>query len=104
MLDGALQDTLRGVVVGLEHGVVAQREGMAEVVERFFGTPQDVDVRALCAAYGLEWIPVDSEDDLLSTLGGSPGPGRRVLELRSDRSARPRVRRQVEAAVRATFR
>ncbi|REE03959.1 2-succinyl-5-enolpyruvyl-6-hydroxy-3-cyclohexene-1-carboxylate synthase [Citricoccus muralis] len=99
-----VNDAGGAIFAGLEHGLVAQREHMAEVVERFFGTPQDVEVRALCAAYGLEWIPVDSEDDLLSTLGGSPGPGRRVLELRSDRSARPRVRRQVEAAVRATFR
>ncbi|MFC0249123.1 2-succinyl-5-enolpyruvyl-6-hydroxy-3-cyclohexene-1-carboxylate synthase [Citricoccus parietis] len=99
-----VNDAGGAIFAGLEHGLVAQREGMAEVVERFFGTPQDVEVRALCAAYGLEWIPVDSEDDLLSTLGGSPGAGRRVLELRSDRSARPRVRRQVEAAVRATFR
>jgi 2-succinyl-5-enolpyruvyl-6-hydroxy-3-cyclohexene-1-carboxylate synthase len=91
------------IFAGLEHGLVAEREDMGPVVERFFGTPQHVDIRSLCAAYGLEWIPVDSEDDLQNTLGGSPGRGRRVLELSSDRRARPEVRRLVESAVRATF-
>jgi 2-succinyl-5-enolpyruvyl-6-hydroxy-3-cyclohexene-1-carboxylate synthase len=92
------------IFVGLEHGLVAERDGMGPVVERFFGTPQEVDVRSLCAAYGLEWLPVDSEDDLQKALGGSPGRGRRVLELRSDRTVRPEVRRLVASAVRATFR
>ncbi|MFC7401181.1 2-succinyl-5-enolpyruvyl-6-hydroxy-3-cyclohexene-1-carboxylate synthase [Citricoccus sp. GCM10030269] len=90
------------IFAGLEHGLVARREGMAPVVERFFGTPQDVDVQSICAAYGLDWAPVESEDGLLSALG-SPGHGRRVLELRADREARPEVRQLVEDAVRATF-
>lgn len=97
-----VNDTGGAIFAGLEHGLVARREGMGPVVERFFGTPQDVDVRSLCAAYGLDWAPVDSEDGLLAALG-SPARGRRVLELRSDRSARPEVRRHVEDAVRATF-
>lgn len=97
-----VNDAGGGIFAGLEHGLVARREGMGPVVERFFGTPQDVDVRSLCAAYGLDWAPVDSEDGLLAALG-SPARGRRVLELRSDRSARPEVRRHVEDAVRATF-
>ena len=97
-----VNDAGGAIFAGLEHGIVAQREGMGPVVERFFGTPQDVDVRSLCAAYGLDWAPVDSEDGLLAALG-SPVRGRRVLELRSDRSARPEVRRHVEDAVRATF-
>jgi len=92
------------IFAGLEHGAVARRPGMAPVVERFFGTPQHADVRSLCAAYGVEWAPVDSEDALIAALGlGSPVRGRRVLELRSDRAARPEVRRLVEEAVRATF-
>lgn len=97
-----VNDAGGAIFAGLEHGLVARREGMGPVVERFFGTPQDVDVRSLCAAYGLDWAPVDSEDGLLAALG-SPARGRRVLELRSDRSARPEVRRHVEDAVRATF-
>ncbi|GAA4775504.1 2-succinyl-5-enolpyruvyl-6-hydroxy-3-cyclohexene-1-carboxylate synthase [Citricoccus nitrophenolicus] len=97
-----VNDAGGAIFAGLEHGLVARREGMGPVVERFFGTPQDVDVRSLCAAYGLDWAPVDSEDGLLAALG-SPARGRRVLELRSDRSARPEVRRHVEDAVHATF-
>ncbi len=97
-----VNDAGGAIFASLEHGIVAQRVGMGPMVERFFGTPQDVDVRALCQAYGLSWLPVDSEDGLLAALG-SPARGRRVLELRSDRSARPVVRRHVEAAVRATF-
>ncbi|MDI3331217.1 MAG: thiamine pyrophosphate-binding protein [Micrococcus sp.] len=92
------------IFAALEHGEVAQRPGMGPVVERFFGTPHEVDVQALCAAYGVEWAPIDSERDLIAALGlGTPVRGRRVLELRSDRAARPEVRRLVEQAVRATF-
>lgn len=92
------------IFAGLEHGKVAERPGMGPVVERFFGTPHTVDIRGLCAAHGLPWTPIDSERDLIAALGlGYPARGRRVLELRSDRSARPEVRRLVERAVRATF-
>ncbi|HRO29924.1 2-succinyl-5-enolpyruvyl-6-hydroxy-3-cyclohexene-1-carboxylate synthase [Citricoccus sp.] len=92
------------IFAGLEHGEVAGRPGMGPVVERFFGTPHAVDVRALCAAYGVEWAPVTSERDLIAALGlGNPVRGRRVLELRSDRAARPEVRRLVEQAVRDSF-
>ena len=97
-----VNDAGGAIFAGLEHGEVAQREGMGPVVERFFGTPQAVDVQALCRAHGVEWMPVESEDGLLSALG-NPVRGRRVLELRSDRSARPGVRRCVVEAVRATF-
>lgn len=97
-----VNDAGGAIFAGLEHGAVAEREGMAPVVERFFGTPQDADLRSLCTAYGLDWAPVESEDGLLAALG-SPARGRRVLELRSDRAARPAVRRHIEDAVRATF-
>ncbi len=97
-----VNDTGGAIFAGLEHGEVAQRDGMAPVVERFFGTPHAVDLEALCRAHGVEWMAVESEDGLVSALG-SPVRGRRMLELRSDREARPGVRRSVMDAVRATF-
>lgn len=97
-----VNDTGGAIFAGLEHGEVAQREGMAPVVERFFGTPHAVDLEALCRAHGVEWMAVESEDGLISALG-APVRGRRMLELRSDRAARPGVRRSVSEAVRATF-
>lgn len=97
-----VNDTGGAIFAGLEHGEVAQREGMAPVVERFFGTPHGVDLEALCRAHGVEWMAVESEEGLVSALG-SPVRGRRMLELRSDREARPGVRRSVTEAVRATF-
>lgn len=97
-----VNDAGGAIFAGLEHGEVAEREGMGPVVERFFGTSQAVDLRSLCAAHGIEWMPVESEDGLLAALG-TPARGRRLLELSSDRQARPGVRRTVVEAVRATF-
>ena len=60
----------------LEHG----EERFAEVHERFFATPQDVDLAALCRAHGVPHRQVGTEADLVAELDrlGRQQPGRRV--------------------------
>ena len=97
-----INDSGGAIFHGLEHGEVAQRPGMASVVERFFGTPHTVDIGAICAAHGIRHERLTSEQQLIHMLG-DPTEGRRVLEVVSDRSQRSEVHAAVQAAVRATF-
>lgn len=97
-----INDSGGAIFHGLEHGEVAERPGMAPVVERFFGTPHTVDIGALCAAHGIRHERLTSEQQLIHMLG-DPTKGRRVLEVVSDRSQRATVHANVQAAVRATF-
>lgn len=98
-----INDSGGAIFHGLEHGRVAQRPGMASVVERFFGTPHTVDIGAICAAHGVHHERLTSEQQLIHALGDPSRTGRRVLEVVSDRSQRPEVHAAVQAAVRATF-
>lgn len=74
-----------GAIFGtLEHALVSGREGMSDTVERLFGTPQDVNIAALCSAYGLIYQFVDNENQLQSALLQPPN-GVRVLEVPAKR-------------------
>lgn len=97
-----INDSGGAIFHGLEHGEVAERPGMASVVERFFGTPHTVDIGAVCAAHGVRHERLTSEQQLIHILG-DPTEGRRVLEVISDRSQRAEVHAAVQAAVRTTF-
>ena len=90
------------IFASLEHGAVAEAPGMADPVERLFGTPHGVDLAALAAAYGLPHTRVTDRVDLVRALS-DPVRGRRLLEVRCDRADRPRVAAALAAAVRATF-
>ncbi|NNM38609.1 2-succinyl-5-enolpyruvyl-6-hydroxy-3-cyclohexene-1-carboxylic-acid synthase, partial [Micrococcus luteus] len=78
------------IFASLEHGAVAEAPGMADPVERLFGTPHGVDLAALAAAYGLPHTRVTDRVDLVRALS-DPVRGRRLLEVRCDRADRPRV-------------
>lgn len=97
-----INDAGGAIFAGLEHGQVAEQPGMAGTVERFFGTPHNVDIAELCAAHGVPHKLMKDEYELIHTLG-DPASGIRVLEIPSDRSARPLVRNKVQQAVRETF-
>lgn len=72
----------------LEHGAVGRREGQAEAVERFFGTPQTVDIEALADAYGHDYHYAEDLDSLGEGLGGlEDRVGIRIIEVRTDRTA-----------------
>lgn len=82
----------------LEHGAVGRREGQADAVERFFGTPQTVDIEALADAYGHEYHYAEDLDSLGEGLSGlEDRVGIRVIEVRTDRS----VLRDFHARLRA---
>lgn len=71
----------------LEHGAVGRREGQSETVERFFGTPQTVDIEALADAYGHEYHFADDLETLGEGLSGLEDRiGIRIIEVRTDRT------------------
>ncbi|MFC0581558.1 2-succinyl-5-enolpyruvyl-6-hydroxy-3-cyclohexene-1-carboxylic-acid synthase [Micrococcoides hystricis] len=76
----------------LEHALVSGREGMAEKVERLFGTSQHVNIAALCSAYGLVYQYVEDENTLMSALHQVP-QGIRVLEVPAQRGELAQRRR-----------
>ncbi|MCH8562871.1 thiamine pyrophosphate-dependent enzyme [Nesterenkonia sp. YGD6] len=82
----------------LEHGAVGRREGQAEAVERFFGTPQTVDIEALADAYGHEYHYAEDLESLGEGLSGlEDRVGIRIIEVRTDRT----VLRDFHARLRA---
>jgi 2-succinyl-5-enolpyruvyl-6-hydroxy-3-cyclohexene-1-carboxylate synthase len=62
--------------------------------EEFFATPQDIDFAQLCATYGVEYELITSWKHLLSRLNPLPTQGIRVLELRTNRKADAKWRRE----------
>jgi 2-succinyl-5-enolpyruvyl-6-hydroxy-3-cyclohexene-1-carboxylate synthase len=62
--------------------------------EEFFATPQDIDFAQLCATYGVEYELMTSWKHLLSRLNPLPTQGIRVLELRTNRKADAKWRRE----------
>ncbi len=63
--------------------------------ERLFGTPQGARIDALAAAAGLEFRRLDRAAELPGALAGK---GLQVIEVRTDRAAGARLRRQLAAA------
>ena len=63
--------------------------------ERLFGTPQGARIDALAAAAGLEFRRLDRAAELPGALHGK---GLQVIEVRTDRAAGARLRRQLAAA------
>ena len=104
--DGEAEPALRIVVVNdagggifslLEHGEVGGRADYSAAVERLFGTPHQVDLAAIAAAYGVGYRLVEDEASLGDALR-EPVSGRRILEVRTDRAAL----RQLHAAITET--
>ncbi|MEI2578621.1 2-succinyl-5-enolpyruvyl-6-hydroxy-3-cyclohexene-1-carboxylic-acid synthase [Scytonema sp. PRP1] len=62
--------------------------------EEFFATPQDIDFAQLCATYGVEHELMTSWKHLVSRLNPLPTQGIRVLELRTNRKADAKWRRE----------
>jgi 2-succinyl-5-enolpyruvyl-6-hydroxy-3-cyclohexene-1-carboxylate synthase len=91
-----LNDDGGGIFGLLEQGAPEH----AEAFERVFGTPHGVDLGALCAATGVEHRRADVAD-LAAAL--APGPGIRVVEVRTGRrelrAGHARLRRTVNEAV-----
>jgi len=61
--------------------------------EEYFATPQEADFGKLCAAYGVEHVPVRDWAHFTELIATLPGSGVRVLHLSTDRK-RDTVRRK----------
>ncbi len=69
--------------------------------EKFFATPQTVDFGRLCAAHGVEHVPVRDWDHLTALCSALPAAGLRVLELQTDRKRDAALRRELFTAAAA---
>ena len=77
------------IFAGLEHGLAAATgEAAAGAFRRVFTTPHEVDLGALCAAYGVVHSRVRAPEGLTSALSAVP-PGLSVLEVDVMASPRP---------------
>jgi len=86
-----------GSIFGLiEHG----EDRFAEVHERYFATPQDVDLAGLCRAHGVPHRLVGTEAELDEVLRDWDGSSQ-VLEVAVDRSRARALSRAVAEAARA---
>lgn len=62
--------------------------------EEFFATPQEIDFADLCVTYGVEYEEIYSWEKLEFRLNPLPARGIRVLELKSDRKADSKWRKE----------
>lgn len=87
-----------GIFTTLEHGALRQRKLWANTVERFFGTEPDVDIPALCRAYGVPVVSVGTVDELQEHMR-RPVQGVSVVVVHAQRESLRDVNRRIEHAV-----
>ena len=82
-----LQGSLTIVLINNNGGGIFEHLPVAqfEPFEKFFATPQQVDFKKLCSAYGLSHMAVKNWVQLAKLAGQLPRRGVRVLEIRTDR-------------------
>ena len=87
----------------LEHGSLAEQPAYARTVERYFSTPHSVDVRALAAAYGLDYVRVEDRRSLQAVLAAGPTSDsevrRRIVDVRIDRAGVRGLHQDIMAAI-----
>lgn len=90
----------------LEHGALAEQPAYARTVERYFATPHSVDLRALAAAYGLDYVRVEDRRALEAVLAAGPTADsevrRRIVDVRIDRAGVRGLHQSIMAAVAET--
>ena len=88
-----------GAIFGLlEHGAVEAAGRYGTAVERLFGTPHNVDLAALAAAYGVAHRSVSTTAELAEALA-EPWEGRSIIEVRTDRRGLRELHARIRAAV-----
>lgn len=75
----------------------------ADNFERFWATPQTVDIPKLCAAHAIEHISINNPARLAAALDKLPPSGIRVLEIKTNRANDTATRRQIQQQVAATL-
>lgn len=95
-----LNDGGGGIFTTLEHGALGEQEEYRSTVERFFGTPQEARLDALCAGYGVAHRRADDLAGLDQALA-APVRGRSVVEVPVDRRGLRALHARIRAAVAA---
>ena len=98
-----LQGSLTIVLINNNGGGIFEHLPVAqfEPFEKFFATPQQVDFKKLCSAYGLSHMAVKNWVQLAKLAGQLPRRGVRVLEIRTDRKRDAAWRRALFAQLAA---
>jgi len=100
LLAPQLRGGLTIVVINNNGGGIFEHLPVADAFgefERYFATPQRVDIGRLVTAHGIPWQAFDSAPTLLARLRETP-VGLRVLELRCDRKTDAATRRRILAS------
>lgn len=74
-----------GIFTTLEHGQVAEDQGWADAVERFFSTPHGADLEQLVRGFGHRYTRADDVAALRAALR-EPEEGIEVIEVRGSRA------------------
>jgi 2-succinyl-5-enolpyruvyl-6-hydroxy-3-cyclohexene-1-carboxylate synthase len=69
--------------------------------EEFFATPQAVDFGQLCAAHGVEYVPVRDWAQFTQLVSALPAAGIRVLHVKTDRKVDAATRKRIFGEVAA---
>ncbi|WP_294569506.1 2-succinyl-5-enolpyruvyl-6-hydroxy-3-cyclohexene-1-carboxylic-acid synthase [uncultured Arthrobacter sp.] len=97
-----LNDHGGGIFGLLEHGEPATAARYGAAVERLFGTPQQVDLAALAAAYGVAFERVTTLQGL-ETAMERPLRGRSIVEVQADRQSLRALHAGIQDAVAAVL-
>jgi 2-succinyl-5-enolpyruvyl-6-hydroxy-3-cyclohexene-1-carboxylate synthase len=97
-----LNDHGGGIFGLLEHGETATTARYGAAVERLFGTPQQVDLAALAAAYGVAFERVTTLEGL-ETAMERPLRGRSIIEVQADRQSLRALHSKIQDAVAAVL-
>ena len=95
------------IVVANDHGgsifetLEVGAEGLRDTFEECFATPHDVNVEALCAAYGVDYLAADDVHELIGALMDTTeaADGVTVIEARVGRSTRRAMHEALARAV-----
>ncbi len=88
LTNGELSGSLTVVLANNQGGGIFEHLPVAEMkdsFERYFATPQNVQLDTLCRAYGVEHRRVQDWDALIEAIRVLPEKGIRVLEVATDR-------------------
>ena len=97
-----VDDAGGGIFALLEHGARADRgERENADFERVFVTPQQVDLAALCAGYGVDHQVVDDVAGLRKALADPP-PGISVIQVKVDRNGHRDLAERLKRVVQAS--
>jgi 2-succinyl-5-enolpyruvyl-6-hydroxy-3-cyclohexene-1-carboxylate synthase len=102
LLRPLLRGSLTIVLINNRGGGIFEHLSVAQFdppFEQFFATPQAVEFDRLCAAYGVEHVPVRDWPHFSELVTNLPAAGLRVLELRTDRKGDARLRKRWFAEV-----